>query len=68
MLASRGEEIDIDSVNNAVKLIRLVFPQTDAFMFRQPSYANFEMMVKSVSDTTIVDFEEKIKNALRCFY
>ncbi len=67
MLASRGEDINLNSVKNAAELIRQVFPQNDAFTFRQPSYENFEMMVLSVEGNSLGAFDRKISEALKCF-
>lgn len=67
MLSARGENINTDSVKNAMKLIRMIFPQEDAFLFKQPSYANFETMVLSIENNTVNEFDQKIRKALACF-
>ena len=67
MLSARGEEINPSTVKNATKLIRQVFPQDDAFSFKQPSYETFEKLVLSVEGNTQEEFENKIKKALDAF-
>lgn len=67
MLAARGEEINSSAVANTTRLIRQVFPQTDAFSFKQPSYSQFEKMVVSVTDNSEAQFNEKIAKALDVF-
>ena len=67
MLSARGDTIDKDSVGDAMKLIRLVFPQQDAFKFTQPDYQTFEKIVSSVEDNTQSEFSDKIQTALSVF-
>ena len=67
MLSARGEAIDEYTVQDATKLIRLVFPQTDAFKFQQPTYPTFEKLVLSVADNSINQFSNKITKALEIF-
>ena len=67
MLSARGEAIDNYAVQDTIKLIRLVFPQTDAFKFQQPTYPTFEKLVLSVTDNTMEQFNNKISKALDVF-
>lgn len=67
MLSARGEAIDDYAVRDTIKLIRLVFPQTDAFKFQQPTYPTFEKLVLSVTDNTMEQFNNKISKALDVF-
>ena len=67
MLSARGEAIDDYAVQDTIKLIRLVFPQTDAFKFQQPTYPTFEKIVLSVTDNTMEQFNNKISKALDVF-
>ena len=67
MLSARGEAIDKYAVEDTTKLIRLVFPQTDAFRFQQPTYPTFEKLVLSVTNNTIEQFNDKITKALDVF-
>lgn len=67
MLSARGEAIDDYAVQDTTKLIRLVFPQTDAFKFQQPTYPTFEKLVLSVTDNTMEQFNNKISKALDVF-
>lgn len=67
MLSARGEAIDDYAVQDTTKLIRLVFPQTDAFKFQQPTYPTFEKLVLSVTDNTMEQFNNKISRALDVF-
>lgn len=67
MLSARGEAIDDYAVQDTIKLIRLVFPQTDAFKFQQPTYPTFEKLVLSVTDNTMEQFNNKISKALDVF-
>lgn len=67
MLSARGEVIDDYTVQDTTKLIRLVFPQTDAFKFQQPTYPTFEKLVTSVSGNSMEQFNNKITKALDVF-
>lgn len=67
MLSARGEAIDNYTVQDTTKLIRLVFPQTDAFKFQQPTYPTFEKLVNSVTGNSMEQFNEKITKALDVF-
>lgn len=67
MLSARGEAIDNYTVQDTTKLIRLVFPQTDAFKFQQPTYQTFENLITSVSDNSIEQFNNKVAKALDVF-
>ena len=67
MLSARGERIDEYAVQDTTKLIRMVFPQTDAFKFQQPTYPTFEKLVVSVADNSMEQFNQKISKALDVF-
>lgn len=67
MLSARGEAIDDYTVQDTTKLIRMVFPQTDAFKFQQPTYPTFEKLVTSVSGNSMEQFNQKITKALDVF-
>lgn len=67
MLSARGEAIDENAVAETTRLIRMVFPQTDAFKFQQPTYDSFEKLVISVSGNTMKEFEQKVTKALSVF-
>ena len=67
MLSARGEAIDDNTVADTTKLIRLVFPQSDAFSFKQPTYQTFLKMITSVAGNSMEKFNEKISNALKAF-
>ncbi len=67
MLSARGESVNPASVKQAMKLIRNVFPQNDAFSFKQPSYETFEKMILSVEGDTQDQFDNKITKALEAF-
>ena len=67
MLSARGEAIDDNAVQDTTKLIRMVFPQTDAFKFQQPTYQAFEKLVSSVTDNSMEQFNRKISKALDAF-
>lgn len=67
MLAARGEAIDDATVQDTTKLIRMVFPQTDALKFQQPTYKTFEKLIISVADNSIEQFNNKISRALEAF-
>lgn len=57
ILSARGEAIDDYEVKDVVKLIRMAFPQTDAFKFQQPTYPTFEKLVTSVAEDNVEQFE-----------
>lgn len=67
MLSARGEAIDDYTVQDTTKLIRMVFPQTDAFKFQQPTYEAFEKLIISVTGNSIEQFNQKITKALDVF-
>ena len=67
MLSARGEAIDDSTVADTTRLIRNVFPQTDAFKFQQPTYPTFEKLVTSVTDNSMEQFNRKISKALDAF-
>lgn len=67
MLSARGEAIDDSTVEDTTRLIRMVFPQTDAFKFQQPTYPTFEKLIVSVSDNSMAYFNQKITKALDVF-
>lgn len=67
MLSARGEEIDDSTVQDTTKMIRMVFPQTDAFRFQQPIYPVFEKLVVSVYGNSMDEFNNKVTKALGIF-
>lgn len=67
MLSARGDSINPSSVKSVVKLIRNVFPQNDAFTFKQPSYESFEKLILSVEGNSQDVFDQKIIKALDVF-
>lgn len=67
MLSARGEAIDDNAVQDTTRLIRSVFPQTDAFKFQQPTYPTFEKLIVSVSNNSMKQFNQKITKALDVF-
>ena len=67
MLSARGEAIDTDTVKQTTRLIRNVFPQTDAFSFKQPTYETFMKLIRSITDNSMDDFNAKIERALSAF-
>ena len=67
MLSARGEAIDEYTVEDATKLIRLVFPQSDTFKFQQPTYQTFVKLITSVTDNSMQQFNHKITKALEAF-
>ena len=67
MLSARGEAIDDYTVQDTTKLIRLVFPQTDAFKFQQPTYPTFEKLILSVKGNSMEQFNQKVMKALEVF-
>ena len=62
ILSARGETIDDYEVKDAVKLIRMAFPQTDAFKFQQPTYLTFGKLVTSVAGDNVEQFEHLREN------
>lgn len=67
MLSARGEAVDDTTVADTTRLIRNVFPQTDAFKFQQPTYPTFEKLVVSVSGNSMEQFNRKVERALSAF-
>lgn len=67
MLSARGEAIDDSTVADTTRLIRNVFPQTDAFKFQQPTFQTFEKLVTSVTGNSMEQFNRKISKALDAF-
>ena len=64
MLASRGEEISAESVGNATRMIRLMFPQRSMFAFKTPSMNVVEKLLNTVQDVSIEDFDSKVESIL----
>ncbi len=60
MLAARGEEIDPDKVHDAIKLIRLKFPQKKTFSFTKPNYKDFEKLIEMFYDVNQTTFVARI--------
>lgn len=67
MLSARGEAINDYAVADTTKLIRMVFPQTDAFKFQQPTYPTFEKLIVSVTGNSMEQFQQKVAKALDVF-
>lgn len=67
MLSAREEAIDDYTVQDTTKLIRMVFPQTDAFKFQQPTYPTFGKLITSVAGNSMEHFNQKIAKALDVF-
>lgn len=64
MLSARGDEITPDNVQNAVYLIRKLFPQSSSLMFKKPSAEVVYKLLDKVEGMETDDFDEKMKNAL----
>lgn len=45
----------------------MVFLQTDAFKFQQPTYSTFEKLITSVAGNSMEQFNKKITKALDVF-
>ena len=58
MLSSRGEEIDVENVQKAVKLIREVFPQKSSLRFEKPSRNDVHILLRKVANETVASFNE----------
>ncbi|MDR1215409.1 MAG: hypothetical protein LBK25_01880 [Treponema sp.] len=64
MLSSRGGDISKVDAEKTIKLIRMVFPQSEALKFTTPDYKSYEKLVISVTGASIPDFDEKVNKAL----
>ncbi len=64
MLSARGEEISAESVTNCVKLIRVLFPQTDSLKLKKPKITVVEKLFNTLSDESIEDFDDKVISIL----
>ncbi len=60
MISARGEEISADSVKNATKMIRQLFPQKSMFSFKAPTISTVEQLLDKVSDIPMEDFDAKV--------
>ena len=58
MLSSSGEEIDVENVQKAVKLIREVFPQKSSLRFEKPSRNDVHILLRKVANETVASFNE----------
>lgn len=67
MLSANGEPFTGDTVKNAAKLIRQVFPQTDTYKFITPEYGTFEKLIGGVVGKTQEELDNKIASALKAF-
>ena len=64
MISARGEDISADSVKNATKMIRQMFPQKSMFSFKTPTITIVEQLLEKVSDISMEDFDSKVSKAL----
>ncbi|MDR0411257.1 MAG: hypothetical protein LBH75_04700 [Treponema sp.] len=64
MLSSQGGDISKVNAEKAIKLIRMVFPQSEALKFTTPDYKSYEKLVVSVDGASVPDFDEKVNKAL----
>lgn len=64
MLSSRGSAIPDESTADAMRLIRLVFPQRDMFKFVTPDKAKFIQLVTAIDGESEAEFDRKIQAAL----
>ena len=64
MLSARGEEISTNSVRNATRMIRQLFPQKNMFSFKSPTISTVEMLLDTMSDTSLEDFDTKVEKIL----
>ncbi|WP_461205051.1 hypothetical protein [Clostridium sp. DL1XJH146] len=62
MLAARGEDINEKHIKDAVKLIRLTFPQKKAFRFTKPDYYTFKKLISEFHDISETEFSKKISS------
>lgn len=65
MLSARGEDIDPNKVHDAVKLIRLAFPQKSVFGFKKPGYSEFKKLVSEFCDISQSEFTERISKKIK---
>lgn len=63
-LSSRGDEVPLSTVTEAMGLIRRMFPQRDMFKFTTPEKSSFVEIVTSVGGLSPDDFDERVHDAL----
>lgn len=63
-LSSRGEDIPLDTVQEAMKLIRIAFREEDMFKFRTPDREMFINLVTSTDGLSASEFSERVRKAI----
>ncbi len=66
-LSSRSNEIPINSVGKAMRLIRQIFPQSQMFKFVTPDKQKFLKLIVANEHLSQNEFEKKIDDALKIF-
>lgn len=65
MLSARGEEINKENVKNCMRMIREVFPQRSMYVFKTPSAAVVENLLKAVGNVSENDFNKLVLNVIK---
>lgn len=64
MISARGEEVNANTVRRTCILIRKLFPQSNTFVFRQPSVTIVEKLLNVIENEPLDGYEEKIERLL----
>lgn len=65
MLSSRGEEINVDNVKYATRLIREVFPQKSSLRFEKPSRNDVHILLQRIAGMSVKSFNETMNIMLK---
>ena len=64
MLSARGENITAENAKNAMRAIRMIFPQKSMFTFSTPSIETVEKLLTKFEDCSEEDFGNKVGQIL----
>lgn len=64
MASARGEDLSAESISNATKAVRKLFPQKNMFKFATPSIEIVNKLLNSVEDISLEDFDAKVNRIL----
>lgn len=64
LVSSRGDAVDIGSLQDAMRLIRQLSPQSGIFKFNQPRFEDFRTVEASVRDKSISTYKDILAKVL----
>lgn len=64
LVSARGEQLDYESMHDAMNLIRKLSPQSGIFRFYQPIFLEFLVVERSVRDKSVNYYKKVVATAL----